>query len=255
MKWFFCLMLISFNLFAQVEMLKTADQKTYTPRLKGITDLVIDVESDKIKNQLNEQRILGNIKQLIFRFYWTAQPERLAVEVLGLPEGFKEIKEEIQQSVMKLFEDVIPLPLEKKFSNFTLTKKADKKLVAKSKDSLAIITTHDFIFDDQDRLKEIISHRPVGEMSTSFIYDRTSFSDGKWVIKAQKTQVHEGGQKISIDKEISYQVVAGAGFPEEVNVVTKQSGSAGNMEQVENYKFKNIQINKGEALKHFLGNK
>lgn len=255
MKWFCCLLMVSFNLFAQVELLKTADQKLYNPRSKSITDLVVDVESDKIKEHLNEQKTFGTIKEFAYRFYWTAQPERLDVEVIGLPDGFKELKDELRSSGLKLFEDIIPIPLEKKFSSFEISKKTERVLTAKNKDSLAAVTKLDLVFNSQDLLQEIISYRAVGEMSTSFEYEKTSFSDGKWVLKSQKTQIEEGGQKITMSKDISYQVVAGAGFPLEVKVMTKQNGSAGKHEQSELYKYKTIQLNKGEALKHFLGNK
>ena len=40
--------------------------------------------------------IFGKVNEVIFRTYWTANPERVAIEVIGLPEGFKEIKEELK---------------------------------------------------------------------------------------------------------------------------------------------------------------
>jgi len=252
MKWFWCLTFVSFNLFAQVELLQAFDKKTYTPRQKAVTDLIVDIESEKMKEELNEQKIFGNIKNLSFRFYWTAQPERLAVEVLGLPEGFKEVKENLKVNALSLFEDIIPIPLEKKFSNFKFTRKSKQLIEAKDNNSLAPISSYDLVFNNENVLSEVIAKRAVGEMVTKFVYDKTSFSDGRLVLKAQDIFIEESGQKVNIKKEISYQIVAGVGLPQMINVTTKQSGSSGNLERVENLKFSNYQVNKGEALKFFL---
>ncbi|MFA5582981.1 MAG: hypothetical protein WDA09_02100 [Bacteriovoracaceae bacterium] len=252
MKWFWCLTFVSFNLLAQVEMLQSFDKKTYTPRQKSVTDLVVDIESEKMKEDLNEQKIFGNIKKLSFRFYWTAQPERLAVEVLGLPEGFKEVKENLKANTLSLFEDIIPIPLEKKFSNFKLNRKSNRLIEAKDNNSLTPISSYDLVFNNDNVLTEVIAKRAVGEMVTKFVYDKASFSDGRLVLKAQEIFIEESGQKVNIKKEISYQVVAGVGFPQIVNVTTKQTGNSGSFERAETLSFNNYQVNKGEALKFFL---
>lgn len=252
MKLFFFLFLVSFNLAAQVELLKTADQKSYTPKIKGITDLVVDVESDKIRNQLNEMKTLGHIKKLIFKIYWTAQPERFAIDVIGLPEGFKEVKDDLRVNVAKVFEDIIPVPLEKKFATFELTRKVPKNIVAKDKNTLAPISSFELVFDANDRLEQVIANRPVGEMNTKYVYERTAFSDGKWVNKSQETMIKEGGQQIVIRKEVSHQSIGGMGFPANIQVSTKMTSEAGSSENSEDFKFSNYQINKGDALKFFL---
>lgn len=252
MKLFLGLMFLSFSLWGQVDILQNFDKKIYTPRLKAVTDLVVDVENEKLTKQLNEQKVFGQINKLTFRFYWTAQPERLAVEVIGLPEGFKEVKEELKASVIAIFENVIPIPLEKKFSNFNLIKKSQNIIEAKAKDNLSSVDSYQIVFDNSSNLSQIITNRAIGEMVTKFIYDKTSFSDGRLVLKSQETQIEEAGQKISLNKEISYHIAGGAGFPQVVSVRTRQSGSKGNHEQREIFKFSNFTVNKGEALKFFL---
>ncbi|MFA7614499.1 MAG: hypothetical protein WCY48_09710 [Candidatus Caldatribacteriota bacterium] len=252
MKLFLGLMFLSFNLWGQVDVLQNFDKKVYTPRVKAITDLVVDVENERITKQLNDQKIFGQVNKLVFRFYWTAQPERLAVEVVGLPEGFKEVKEELKSSVMAIFENVIPISLEKKFSSFNLTKKSQNIIEAKAKDNLSAVDSFQIVFDNSSNLSQITTNRAVGEMVTKFVYDKTSFSDGRLVLKSQETLIEEAGQKVSLNKEISYQITAGAGFPQVVSVRTRQSGSKGNHEHREVFKFSNYMVNKGEALKFFL---
>lgn len=252
MKLFCILMLFSFSLWGQVEVLQNFDKKIYTPRLKAVTDLVVDVENEKLLSQLNDQKIFGHLKHFAFRFYWTAQPERLAVDVIGLPEGFKEIKEELKASALPLFENIMSIPLEKRFANFTFTKKSAQVIEAKSKDNLSAVDSFSLHFDSASILTKVVTHRAVGEMVTKYVYDKASFTDGRLVLKAQETLVEEMGNKISVNKEISYQNMAGVGVPETVSVKTKQQGPNGNLEQVENMKFSNYQINKGEAIKYFL---
>lgn len=253
MKLFLSLLLLfSASLWGQSETLQNFDKKLYTPRLKAVTDLVFDVESDKIREQLNEQKTFGEIKKLIFRLYWTAQPERLAVDIIGMPEGFREVKEGLKASVLPLFEHVVAIPLEKKFADYTLTRKSTNILEAKAKSNLSSVDSYQLVFDDSSVLTQIITNRAVGEMVTKFVYDKTSFSDGRLVLKSQETLLQEAGQKVSVKREISYHVAGGAGFPQLISVRTHQSNAQGSHEQREVFKFSNFTVNKGEALKFFL---
>ncbi len=76
------------NVFAQdaLTTLRVAQDKIYTPKAKALNDLVVDVINPTITKQLNEQMIFGNLKEVTFRIYWTANPERVAIDVIGMPE-------------------------------------------------------------------------------------------------------------------------------------------------------------------------
>jgi hypothetical protein len=76
--------------------LSSIDLKHYSPQKKGVNDLVFEVSNKALTKTLNDQMIFGKLNHVSFTVYWTLKPERLAIEVNGLPEGFKEIKEELK---------------------------------------------------------------------------------------------------------------------------------------------------------------
>src|SRR5665647_1584773 len=111
--------------------LNLVDNKVYSLKSKGVKDFVVDVQSSRLLKQVNDQMVFGKIPSLVFRTYWTGNPERLAIEVIGLPEGFKEIKEELKASVLSLLDSLIPLPTASRFAGYKISEgKNAKELIA-----------------------------------------------------------------------------------------------------------------------------
>lgn len=249
---------ISFAAFAQdpVAYLNQFDQKVYSLKTKGVKDFIVDVESNKLTEQLNEQGIFGRLNKIIFRVYWTANPERLAIEILGLPEGFKELKDEMKYGVLQQLEMLLPQTIIKKFYGYKFsTGPGTKDIVAKDISGIASIPEFILKFDNQDKLQEIVGKKPVGSMNTAIVYERENFADGKYVLKNQTTTVNENGQTVTVKKELKYGNSNGVGVLSSVTTTTTTmvEGAKGKPFSLsETITFDNYRINSGEALKYFL---
>lgn len=244
-----------------VALLRTSDDKIYNPKAKGLTDLVVDVVDPQLTKQMNDQMIFGIVNEVSFRIYWTAKPERIAIEVLGLPEGFREIKEELKARAIGNFESIVPLPIEEKFKGYQLAKGAgaQRSIVATDKSGLAPIPEFVFNFDAESRLSQIVAKKAIGTQVTTLEWKKSPWSEPRsHALRAVSVAV-DGPQSTEVSTETSWQVVAGIGLPVSVKTSTRQALKAPGQEKPverkveESIYFKNYKVNQGEAMKWFLG--
>lgn len=259
MKTLLCLMFMVTSAYAQdpAAYLKTFDSKIYSLKNKGVNDFVVDIENKGLTKHLNQQQIFGKVEDVTFRVYWTANPERMAIEIIGLPEGFIEIKEELKMSIMGVMDNLLPQTMAQRFNGykFTMGNKA-KEIQAQDTSGMAPIPAFHLTFDEQDRLKEVKAIKPIGSMVVQPEYEKTSFSDGKLVLKEQTTVTIENGQTLTVNKELEYGDVQGIGVLSEVEIETTHKSTIPEEKTVsasETITFKNYKINSGDALKYFLG--
>jgi hypothetical protein len=257
MKKLICFFLFSTLAIAQdpSTYLKNFDAKVYSLKTKGIKDFVVDIESSRLTKQVNAQQTFGKVNELVFRVYWTQDPERLAIEVIGLPDGFKEVKDELKAGVLQLMDNLIPQTFSQRFFGYKFSTSKAKEFLASDSTGVAPVPSFVLKFDEQDRLTEILGNKPIGELSIKPTFEKTSFSDGKWVLVKQITSSYENGQYLTITKELDYDKVQGIGALQQVNFTSEhKSGTDGKpTRQSDNLVFKNYKINEGEALKYFLG--
>jgi hypothetical protein len=259
MKLFLILILMINTAMAQepIAYLNSFDNKVYSIKSKGVKDFVVDIESSKLTKEMNDQQLFGKIDELIFRTYWTASPERLAVEIIGLPEGFKEIKEELKMSMLVMIDNLLPQTTSQRLAGYKFSQgPQQREITAKDTSGIAPIPSFTIKFDNQDKISEVVGNRPVGTFVVKSVYEKESFSDGKWVLKEQNTTSSEGAQAMTIQKVLKYGKSNGLGVLSEVTVSTQQklmSDSSKTSSISETITFKNYKINEGHALKYFLG--
>lgn len=260
MKFVFILLsFIALNSFAQdpKSYLAAFDNKIYSLKSRGVKDFVVDIESSRLTRQMNDLMVFGEVKKLVFRTYWTANPERIDVEIIGLPDGFKEIKEELKVSVMSMLDNLIPVPTADRFAGYNITGGSNgKEFIATDKTGIAPISSYVLKFDDRDMLAEVIGKKTIGNFTVESKYEKPSFANGKWVLLTQKTTTSESGQTLTSMKELSYGTSQGMSVLSRIDVKTQQSWSNPEMKPLvmeESLEFKNYKIDNGEALKYFLG--
>lgn len=240
-----------------VAFLNSVDSKIYSLKTKGVKDFVVDIESSKLTRQMNEQMMFGKVDEVIFRTYWTANPERIAIEVIGLPDGFKEIKEELKLSIFNVIENLLPPSTVQRFAGYKIIQGAKpKEFVAQDSTGIANIPSFTLRFDSQDRLTEVEGHKPVGFLMTTPKYEKDGFSGGKWVLKSISTKTIENGQSVTVSKDLKYGSSQGIGVLSELVIKTEQKLESVHAKPLileEAIEFKNYKINAGEALKYFLG--
>lgn len=256
MKFIFALMIVftSTIAFAQAPAVYFSlfDRKVYTLKNKGVRDFVVDMTSAKLLDQVNEQKIFGRVKELVFRVYWTQSPERLAVDVIGLPEGFFEAKTQLRNMAMPLLDNLLPMTVEQRFPNYKFTPgKTAREFIATDSTRLAPIPTYTLKFDDQDRLAEIIGNKPLGSWNMNWVYEKKAFSEGRWVISQVSVTNNESGQLIKTTRKLNYGNAQGMGVLSEVVLSVEQQGEKP-VRTEESIEFKNYKINTGEGTRYFM---
>lgn len=237
--------------------LNNFDAKVYSLKTKGIKDFVVDIESSKLTKQLNDQQIFGKVKEVIFRTYWTANPERIAIEIIGLPEGFREIKEDLKLTILSMMDNLIPMSTVQRFAGYKFhTGVSPKEYIATDASGIANIQSYVLKFDTTDKLVDVVGKKAIGTLTVVPKYDKDSFAGGKWVLKSLKTTNSENGQTFITTKELDYGTSNGIGVLTRVTVETEQKSEAPGAKTLnseETVEFKNYKISTGEALKYFLG--
>lgn len=259
MKIFFTLFCFA-SLFAHADpmaYLSAFDSKVYSLKSKGLKDFVVDIESPRLRKQLNEQGTFGKVDDLLFRVYWTSSPERLAIEVLGMPEGFREVKEELRAGLLTVIEDLLPLNLQDKFKGYKFVAgSGPKEFEARDQTGIAPVPVYVLKFDSNDVLKEVVGKKHIGSLRITNDWVKEGFTDGKWALKEQVTHAEEGGNTVITTKELEYGTSQGIGVLEEVTFEVVQKSERPDTKTVkteEKLFFKNYKLNAGEALKFFLG--
>lgn len=258
MKVLFFSLFMATSAFAQnpTAYLQAFDAKVYSLKTKGIKDFVVDIESSKLTKQINDLQTFGNVEELIFRTYWTAQPERLAIEVIGLPEGFKEVKEELKISMLQLIDNLLPQTMEKRFQGYQFTQVKPREYIAKDTSGLAPIPSFTLKFDDQDKLTEVVGNKPIGTFVVTPVYTKPGFADGKLVLTSQTSTSSEAGQTLVVTKELDYDKAQGITVLSEVTITTAHQPAGKDTKGVkvsDTVEFKNYKIDEGAAFKYFLG--
>lgn len=253
------LVLLSLTAFAQdpAEYFNLFDNKVYSLKTKGVKDFVVDITSSKLTEQINDQKTFGLVKKVIFRTYWTANPERLAIEVIGMPEGFQEAKESLKASILPLMDNVLPMTMTQRFPGYKFTAGSKpKEFIATDTTGIAPIPSYVIRFDNQDRLTQIIGNRPVGTSSMDLLYEKKAFTDGKWALTLATNTASENGQTITSSRKVNYGTSQGMGIVSSVVLTTEQKWENPKLKpisQSDEVKFENYKINSGEAFKFFLG--
>jgi len=259
-----CAFFVASTAFSQdaIGYLKKSDEVSHNPKFRGLKDLVVDLASPQMSKQLNDQKIFGTVSDVSFRIYWTSQPERIAIEVLGLPEGFREIKEELKAVMVGRLESIIPIPLEKKLEGyqFKLDSKKPRTVSAKDPTYLRPIPEYELTFDLEGKLVTMVAKKPVGLASSTFAWAKAPWSEPRFYVTRMSARSEEGPQVTETETDTTWQIIAGLGVPSAIRTrikqTLKQPGSAGKPIErsvEETLNFKNYKINAGEAMKWFLG--
>jgi hypothetical protein len=255
----FILFFISFSAEAQDPgaFITNFDNKVYSLKNRGVNDFVVDIMSPRLTKQLNEQLIFGRLEEVIFRTYWTSNPERVAIEIIGLPDGFKEIKEELKLSILSIIDSILPPSTQQRFAGYKFFPgKTPLEFEAKDVTGIAHVQSYVLKFDSSNKLISVEGKKAVGELAITPVYTKEGFADGKWVLKSLKTTQSENGQVVTVKKDLSYSSSQGIAVVSRLNVETEQAATKDGSKALnfdESFEFKNYKINVGEALKYFLG--
>ncbi|MFZ4713016.1 MAG: hypothetical protein ACOYL6_04875 [Bacteriovoracaceae bacterium] len=244
------------------EVIKKFDIGYYRPQDRGLKELVLRVDIENLTKQLNEQLIFGKLNEVYFKLYWTL-PLNVDVEVIGLPDGFTEIKQELKAMIVSRFDLIVPQLLDNKFQGYAMKynkgKEGDEIV---STDTTQTKMIHEFVakFDKEGNLSSLVGRKPMATEESNLVYAKFPWSQNKWIVTSINVKMSDATQTTLIDSEIEYTTVEGYGFPKMIKSKSKQTIQNGDKKPIERsfdseMTFKDFKVNSGEAQTWLKKNK
>ncbi len=204
--------------------IKSFDVRLYNPINFGLKDLRVKARIKDLTSKLNEQLVFGKLKDVYFEFYWKA-PDKIKVEVFGMPEGFKEVKDQLKQGILLRSDFIIPRALSEKVKGYELKLDSEKGKTSITAVDTKGVQAHSeiiYLFNENDVLNKSILKSAMGMETLTMNFDKRSWSQNKLVLGSYTTQRVEGVNTISTEVQVKYEKVGTYGFPKSIQSKTKQ---------------------------------
>ena len=211
----------------KIEEIEQFEIRSYSPQKQGLTDLVYEIRMDNLTEMLNKTQTLGKLTDVHFKIYWM-NPDKYKIEVLGLPKGFQEIRNDLTTLIKGKLEFVLPETFSKKFEGYTLKAEAspEGKLIKAVDEKYNMQTSEiDIIFDRSAVLKSIETKAPMSVVKNSFTYSPKAWSNNKLVLDKVVSTTRQGTSVATTTNTIEYLSVGGLGFPSKIIVKNVQEGT------------------------------
>ena len=204
----------------KIDEIEQYEIKNYDPQKSGLTDLVFEARIDNLADMLNKAKTLGTITDVYFKIYWLS-PSQYKIEIMGLPNGFEEIRNDLSTLIKGKLEFIIPEKFSDKFKGYTLKSEpiANGKLI-KAIDATYTMTVPEveIVFDKAAKLKTIETKVPSPSMKTEFFQSPKAWSNNKLVLDKVVSVSKQGTMTLTVTNSIAYAAVAGVGLPSAVTV-------------------------------------
>lgn len=205
---------------AKNEVIEQYEIRSYDPQKSGLTDLVFEARIDNLTEILNKTQTFGKLVDVYFKIYWLS-PSQYKVEVMGLPKGFQEVRDDLSTLIKGKLEFIIPEKFSDKFKGYTLKAEpvADGKLIKAIDDSYTLAVPEvDLVFDNNGRLKTLQTKAAASSVKTEFFQTPKAWSNNKLVMDKVVSVNKQGIATNTITNSIEYLTVAGMGFPSKVTI-------------------------------------
>lgn len=233
MKTFLLLTATIFSVFStpawsqgKIEEIEQYEIRNYDPQKSGLTDLVFEARIEKLTDILNKTGNFGKLVDVYFKIYWLS-PSQYKIEVMGLPKGFQEVRDDLGALIKGKLEFIIPERFSEKFKAYTLKVQpvADGKLIKAIDDTYTLAVPEvDITFDKTGKLKTVESNVNYSQVKTEFFQSPKAWSNNKLVMDKIVTVTKQGTSTSTTSNSVEYTTVNGMGFPSKVTVKTVSEG-------------------------------
>lgn len=238
--------------------------RSYDPQKTGLKDLVFEARIDKLVDMLNETGTFGKLSDVYFKIHWLS-PDQYKIEVMGLPKGFEEVRNDLSMLIKTKLELIIPEMLSSKFKNYALkTEDSKDAKVVRATDTtgLMVLPEVEIYFDKSGKLSAIETRANGQNVKTEFSLSPKSWSQNKLVVDKIITVTKQGLQTNTVTNTIEYLTVSGVGFPSvvKVNNLSEATIPAQGEEKEKHLKqstgsiikFSNYEVNTGKAQRYMM---
>lgn len=202
------------------EIIEQYEIRSYDPQKSGLTDLVFEARIDNLTEILNKTQTFGKLVDVYYKVYWLS-PSQYKIEVLGLPKGFQEVRDDLSTLLKGKLEFIIPEKFSDKFKGYTFKAEpiADGKLIKAIDDSYTLAVPEvDLVFDNNGRLKTLETKAVASKVKTEFFQSPKAWSNNKLVMDKFVSVTKQGLATNTITNSIEYTTVSGMGFPSKVSI-------------------------------------
>jgi hypothetical protein len=243
------------------------DVRYYYPLDIGVKDLTFVIKQKGLEDYIKKSFALKKIEDLAVKVYYL-QPDALRVEVLGLPDGFKELKATVKSMVAPYISYALPNKFAERYQMYKF-KKVPRKggYVLKGTDPKynAAVPEFEMSFDNSSRLVKSAANTPQGPNVTDFKYSKKRWSNSKYILNRVTSTTKTRLTVNSMETDIVWEKHAGFGFPSKITVTNKVdfTDEAKKLEQFKEQKgrrretiisFSDYKVNKGDAKKKIYRN-
>lgn len=255
-----CVFLFDLKANRGFDLINNFNLRSYSPRNYGLRDLVFKV---KIKNMNLPDHLEIKEEDIFFEVYWL-KGSGFSIEVMGMPDGFLEIKNRLKGFLYLNFKHVIPSQNIGNFNGFEalLTTEGREQFVVLSNPSgQENISKIEMVFGEKENLKSIKSTSPSGVVDTFFLISPKIWSHNKWVHDEQSYTAKTGQTNYSVKLKITYLAQGEFGFPSTIDIkehiifnrdkktTTMENKKATMMQN--RISFFDYEINSGRAQEHY----
>lgn len=257
MKLIGLLLLFPTILFAQnlSDKIKVHDIAVYHPQEKGLKELSVKIEIVGLLKEINAQKNYGKLSELYFNLHWLA-PNQTEVEVIGLPEGFLELKEQLKNYALSVVDFIIPPTLEDKLKGYELKLQkqgASEMIIAFDPSGSKTFSEFKLIFDQTGLATSLIGQKVQGTDESLFSYTKPTFAQNKSIMTKMTTKSSDAGMTILTQITSDYNSVDGYGVPVKIvnsAKITLNSSPKGQGKETETiFLLSDYKINTGSAKK------
>lgn len=210
--------------------LREFDLSYYRPQVYNLRDFKVEARIDELSKRLSRQLIFGKLDDVFFKISWLIRnketgPDQTEVTVMGLPNGFVEIKSQLANNILPRIDFIAPVSLSEKMKDYDLQMSTDKdgsrSIVCKDPESIKDASEIVLVFDQKKRLRRFVIKRPIGLETVDLKLVKEPWSQGKWVLSEYNVKKVHGVQTIEAMSTLDYKVVAGLGLPERIETKMK----------------------------------
>jgi hypothetical protein len=182
---FLYLILFPTLVFSQGEnLLKSWDSKIYNPKNEGLNSLSFDAKVDGLAESLKTNLIIPNISKIFFKITWDKK-NQFKVNLMGLPQGFNELKNALESTMIDKLRFFIPTSFYEPLSEYQISTKlveSGTQYTLEDKTFLKEATKIEVFFNKTKNLSKVEINSLRGKEVNSFIFEDSSI-EKKFLIK------------------------------------------------------------------------
>ena len=226
MRILFLTLLFSFNALAVQNadiLINRFDKNLYNPKNLGLKKLFFEARIAGLTESIKAKTILENIHEIYYEVKWNNKVG-FTIAVVGLPQGFREIKHQLKMLLADKLYFFIPLKIKDSVKEYQARVKAQNgntqvTMIDTSNEKNISKVIMDF--DKQGRLLTIDSHALGYRTKTTMTLDKEAWSRKKWVLNELLLENIQRNMNSSTNYSVSYKKVGKFAFPKVIDILTE----------------------------------